>query len=76
MRLPLSPKTLFRLHRKIFMLRTPRRLSGHSYSLSLSHNGKMPIVGLQIERDRTPVLGITIAVAAVMLAAFMIPRRK
>ena len=76
MRRPISAKTLFRLHRKLFMIRTPRMLSGHSYSLSFSHDGKMPIVGLHIERDRTPVLGITLAAVMLLLTALMAPREK
>ena len=68
MRLPLSAKTLIRLHRKIFMLRTPRKPQHTAYSLSLAPDGKSPLVHLRVEKTRTPILGITLAVAAVLAA--------
>ena len=76
MHLPISAKTLFRLHRKLFMIRAPRRAFRSDYSLSLVPDGKEPLLCFRVEKNRPPVLGITLAAAAVMIAAFLIPRKK
>jgi len=76
MHLPISAKTLFRLHRKLFMIRAPRSTFRSDYSLSFTPDGKEPLLYFRVEKKRPPVLGITLAAAAVMIAAFMIPRKK
>lgn len=72
MHIPCSPKTLFRLHRKLF---APRALSRNTYALSLSHDGVLPRVKLQLCRDRTSVLGLMM-VTALTSATWMIMRKK
>ena len=75
MRLPLSPKMLFRLHRKIFMLRRPGTLARRGYSLTLAPGKKAPILSLQVEKDRTPVLGILAAVGLIFAAWLAIDKK-
>ena len=75
MRLPISAKTLFRLHRKLFMIRTPRRAFRSDYSLSLAPDGKEPLLCLRVEKKRPPVLGITLAVLALLLSMLFTSRK-
>ena len=72
MRLPLSPKMLLRLHRKIFMLRRPRALARNAYCLTLTPGKKMPTVSLRVERRRGVAGGLLLAlVLAIPMLLFV-----
>ena len=75
MRLPISAKTLFRLHRKLFMIRAPRSTFRSDYSLSLSPDGKEPLLCFRVEKKRPPVLGITLAVLALLLSMLFVSQK-
>ena len=71
MRLPLSPKMLLRLHRKIFMLRRPGTLARRGYSLTLAPGKKAPILSLQVEKRRMPVFTVLAVVGALAAMAWL-----
>lgn len=71
MRLPISAKTLFRLHRKLFMLRIPCKPSRSACSLAFAPDGKSPLVRLRVEKNRTPILQIAFTAAAILFAALI-----
>ena len=75
MRLPLSPKTLLRLHRRFFMLRRPRRASHTNYSLSLAPDGKAPLIRFCVEKKRPSLLGTVLAVLTLLLAVIFTQRK-
>ena len=66
MRMPLSPKTLFRLHRKLFMLRTP---SYRSCALILDADQDMPSLRLQWKRERVPLWTVAVSALALLFSA-------
>ncbi|MBQ7322692.1 MAG: hypothetical protein IJW99_11390 [Clostridia bacterium] len=66
MRLPLSPKTIFRLHRKLFMLRTP---SYRNCALILDVDRDVPTLRLQWERERMPVWTVAVSALALLFSA-------
>lgn len=68
MHLPLSPKMLLRLHRKIFMLRRPRALARNAYCLTLTPGKRTPVVSLRVERDRGRVMATVLLILGVVLA--------
>ena len=74
MRLPISAKTLIRLHRKIFMLRTPRILARNAYTLTLARGKKAPTLSLQVAKNRSPFLGALLTVLAFALTAWLTAR--
>ena len=71
MRLPLSYKNLFRLHRKLFMLRRPRFLAPKSYCLTLTPGKKSPTVSLRVTGNRSPIIGTVFAIGVFALAAWL-----
>ena len=75
MRLPLSPKTLLRLHRRLFMLRRPRRASHTNYSLSFAPDGRNPLVCFRVEKNRLPAIGTVLAALTLLLAAIFTQRK-
>ena len=76
MRIPLSAKTLLRLHRKFFKIRIPRKPFCSAYSLSFSPAGKEPLVCFRVEKKHPPVLGIVLAVLTLLLAMLFAPQTK
>lgn len=66
MRLPISYKTLFCLHRKLFMLRSPVR---RNWSLLLDSNRGLPRVRLQWERERVPLWAVAVSALALLCSA-------
>lgn len=71
MRLPLSAKTLIRLHRNIFMLRRPRALARNAYCLTLTPGKKTPTLSLQVTRNRPRMIGIALAIGVFALTAWL-----
>ena len=71
MRLPLSYKNLFRLHRKLFMLRRPRSLARKSYCVTLTPGKKKPTFSLRVIGNRSPVIGTVFAIGVFALAAWL-----
>jgi hypothetical protein len=71
MRLPLSAKTLIRLHRNIFMLRRPRALARNAYCLTLTPGKKTPTLSLQVTRNRPHMIGIALAIGVFALTAWL-----
>ena len=59
-------KTIFRLHRKLFMLRRP-----NAYTLTLARGKKAPTLSLQIAQNRSPFLGALLTVLAFALTAWL-----
>ena len=76
MRLPISAKTLIRLHRKIFMLRTPRILARNAYTFTLARGKKTPMLAMRVEKKHLSALSVLLAVAAVMAAVLIMPGEK
>ena len=68
MKLPCSAKTLFRIHRKIFMLRRPCLLVRNAYCLTLTPGKKTPTVSLRVERGRGLALTAVLFVLGLILA--------
>lgn len=66
MRLPISAKTLFRFHRKLFMLRTP---SYRNCALILDVDRDVPSLRLQWERERMPVWTVAVSALALLFSA-------
>lgn len=66
MRLPFSPKKLFRLHRKLFMLRTP---SYHNCALILDADQDTPSLRLQWERERVSLWPVAVSALALLFSA-------
>ena len=75
MRLPISAKTLFRLHRKLFMIRAPRSTFRSDYSFTLAPDGKEPLLCFRVEKKRPPVLGIMLAVLALLLSMLFVSQK-
>ena len=71
MRTPFSPKTVLRLHRKLFMLRRPGGLSRNSYTLTLTPGKRKPTVAVQISPDRSPLFGVLLTVITFALTAWL-----
>lgn len=64
MRLPVSPKILLRLHRKLFMLRRP------TCSLTLTPGKKAPTVTLRVTKHRSPIWGALLLLTLLLFAAY------
>lgn len=66
MRTPFSPKTVLRLHRKLFMLRRP-----NAYTLTLARGKKAPTLSLQVAQNHSPLLGVFLTVIAFAATAWL-----